>query len=244
MNIAIKNSTLSESTIIWAVICSILLHILFFVVVPNVKFDVIKKTSDQLTVEIMQPKPPEPVVIPEPPKPVEQIKPAPQPIKPLPKKELKPEPAPVENIKPEPTQAEPPPPSSMITAAPKVDAPTTITVPPPPEPPKEMQLNQDDINAARGAYVQDVENELKRNHRYPRAAVQRGVQGEVKIKIVINKEGTVVGATVQESSGSNILDDAAIATVNRSNLKQFYPDILRGRDYEFSSLIKFTLTNP
>ncbi len=127
---------MNESTLIWAVICSILLHTLFFVVVPNFKFDAIKKIPDQLTVEIMQPKPPEPVVIPEPPKPVEPIKPQPEQIKPLPKKELKPEPRPVET-KPEPVQAEPPPPPTVITAAPKVDAPAVITVPPH-EPPKKI----------------------------------------------------------------------------------------------------------
>jgi protein TonB len=118
---------------------------------------------------------------------------------------------------------------------------------PPPEPPKKIEPNQpsqDDINTARGAYVRNVENELKRNHRYPRVAIQRGIQGEVKVKIAINNEGAVISATVQESSGSNILDEAAIATVNNSNLKQFYPDILRGRDYEFTTLIKYTLTNP
>jgi protein TonB len=218
---------------------------LLVAVIPEFKLNNAKKVPDVLKVELVQPKPPKPVVIPEPPKPVEQIKSAPEPIKPLPKKELKPEPMPVQDIKPEPAPAEPVPPPAVITATPKVDAPPVITVPPPPpEPPKKIEPSQDDISAARGAYIQNVENELKRNHRYPRAAIQRGIQGAVKVKIIIDNEGAVVAATVLEPSGNNILDEAAISTVNRSNLKQFYPEILRGRDYEFNTLIKFTLTNP
>jgi periplasmic protein TonB len=244
LDISIKNSTadtkFSESTLIWAVICSILLHILFFVVVPNFKFDAIKKIPDQLTVEIVQPKKPEPVVIPEPPKPIDPIKPQPEQIKPLPKKELKLEPKPIET-RPEPMQHEPPPPT-VITAAPKVEGPPVITVPPP-EPPKKIEPSDADINAAKNTYIQNVENELKRNHRYPKIAVQRGIQGEVKIKIIIDKEGNVVASTVLESSKNATLDEGALATVNRSNLKRFYPEILHGRDYEFTTLIAFTLTD-
>jgi periplasmic protein TonB len=244
LEISIKNTALNESTLIWAIVCSILLHILFFVVVPNVKFDAIKKIPDVLKVEIVQPKKPESVVIPEPPKPIEPIKQAPEPIKPLPKKVLSPEPKPIES-KPEPLQHEPPPPPSVITAAPKNDvAPPEITVPqPPPEPPKKTEPSDDEINAAKGTFTQNVEDELKRNHRYPRVAQQRSIEGIVKVKIILDKEGNVINIAVIESSGNSILDEGAIATVKRSNLKQFYPKILHGRDYEFSTRIAFRLAD-
>lgn len=242
MTIAIKNSSLNESTIIWAITCSILLHILFFVVVPNFKFDVTKKIPDRLTVEIVNPKPPEPVakpkIAPEPPKPVEKIKPVPRLTKPLPKKEVKLEPKPAVS-KPDPILAEPP---TIITAAPKEDASAEIKVPPPPpDPPKKIEPNDSDINAARDAYTQNVQSELRRNHRYPKIAESRGIQGEVKVKIVIDKEGNVSNVTVLESSGNASLDEGAIATVRRSNLKQFYPEILHGRSYEFTTPIVFTI---
>ena len=240
MDISIKPSSINENTLIWAVICSILLHILFFVEVPNFKFDTIKKTPDPLTVEIMQPTPPTPVALPEPPKPVEPVKPQPEQIKPLPKKEVKLEPKPVES-KAEPVQTEPPP--AVITATQKVDAPSEIKVPPPPpDPPKKTEPNDSEINAARDAYTQNVQSELRRNHRYPKIAESRGIQGEVKVKIAIDKEGNVSNVTVLESSGNASLDEGAIATVKRSNLKQFYPEILHGRSYEFTTPIVFTLT--
>ena len=243
MNIAIKNPSLSESTIIWAVTCSILLHILFFVGVPNFKFDTVKKTPRLLTVEIVQPKKlePEPVILPEPPKPVEPIKPQPEQIKHLPKKEVKLKPKPVES-KPDPIQAEPPAPPTIITAAPKADTSAEIKVPPPPpELPKKVEPNDSEINAARDAYTQNVQSELRRNHRYPKIAESRGIQGEVKVKIIIDKEGNVSNVTVLESSGNASLDEGAIATVKRSNLKQFYPEILHGRSYEFTAPIVFTI---
>lgn len=243
MNITIKNSSLNESALIWAVTCSILLHIAFFAVVPNFKFDTAKKTPRLLTVEIVQPKKldPEPVILPKSPKPVEPIKPQPEQIKSLPKKEVKFEPKPAVS-KPDPILAEPPTPPTIITAAPKEDASAEIKVPPPPpDPPKKIEPNDSDINAARDAYTQNVQSELRRNHRYPRIAESRGIQGEVKVKIVIDKEGNVSNVIVLESSGNASLDEGAIATVRRSNLKQFYPEILHGRSYEFTTPIVFTI---
>ena len=213
---------------------------MFFAVVPNFKFDAIKKTPRLLTVEIVQPKKldPEPVILPKSPKPVEPIKPLPEQIKPLPKKEVKVEPKPAVS-KPDPILAEPP---TIITAAPKEDASAEIKVPPPPpDPPKKIEPNDSDINAARDAYTQNVQSELRRNHRYPKIAESRGIQGEVKVKIVIDKEGNVSNVTVLESSGNASLDEGAIATVRRSNLKQFYPEILHGRSYEFTTPIVFTI---
>ena len=223
-----------------------LLHVLLVVVLPNFKFDISKDNPEPLTIEIVQPTPPAPVTLPEPVVEPEPIKSEPikkpklitEPVKPIPKKS--PESEPIQEANPEPLTAKPPP--SVITAAPKIDAPAVITAPPP-EPIQKTEPNDREINAAREAYTQSILNELRRNHRYPRIAEQRGIQGEVKVKILIDKEGSVVGITVIESSGNSSLDEGAIATVKRSNLKQFYPEILRGRNYEFTAPIKFALIN-
>ena len=186
----LKTPSLNESTLIWAVVCSILLHILFFVVMPNFKFDAIKKIPDQLTVEIMQPKPPEPVVIPEPPAPIEQAKP--EPIKPLPKKIPKPEPSPIKELSPEPVQTEsPPPPPAVIAVAPKVDAPPVITVPPPPpEPPKKLEPSEDDINAALGQYGGTLGRAIAKHKQYPKIAQMRGWQGDCMLDLKIDSAAT------------------------------------------------------
>jgi periplasmic protein TonB len=244
LDIAIKNSSISENTLIWAIICSILLHILLFVVIPNFKFDAINKIPDTLTVEILQPKPPEPVVIPEPPKPVEPIKPAPEPIKPLPKKEFKPEPKPIET-RPEPVQAEPPPPPAVITAAPKVDAPPVITVPPPPpEPPKKIELNEDDINAALNQYGGTLGRAIAKHKQYPKIAQMRGWQGDCLLDLKIGSSGIVLSASVKESSGHEALDNQALEMVRKAAPFPTPPDVLRGRSFNITVPVSFKLENP
>ena len=244
MNITIKNSSLNESTIIWAVTCSILLHILFFVVVPNFKFDVTKKTPDWLTVEIVNPKPPEAVVIPEPPKPVEKIKPAPERIKTLPKKELEPEPTPVQNIRPEPepTQAKPPSPPSVITAAPKVDAPPIITAPPPPpEPPKKIEPSQDDIKAALGQYSSTLGRAIAKHKQYPKIAQIRGWQGDCLLDLKLDGSGNVLSASVKKSSGHEALDNQALEMARKAAPFPAPPDVLRDRSFNLTVPVSFKL---
>jgi protein TonB len=242
LDISIKNSSMNESTLIWAVACSILLHILFFVVVPNFKFDAIKKIPDQLTVEIMQPKPPEPVVIPEPPKPVEPIKPQPEQIKPLPKKELRPEPKPIETT-PEPVQAEPPPPPTVITTAPKVDVPPIVTVPPP-EPPKIIEPNEDDINAALGQYGNTLGRAIAKHKQYPKIAAMRGWQGECLLDLKLDGNGNVLSASVKESSGHEALDNQALEMVRKASPFPAPPEVLRGRSFNITVPVSFKLENP
>lgn len=236
MDIAIKNPSINESTITWAVTCSILLHILFFVVVPNFKFDVTKKIPDQLTVEIVNPKPPEPTALPEPPKPVKQIKPTPEPIKPLPKKEFKPESIPVQNIKPE-----PPPPPSIITAAPKVDAPPTITVPPPPEPPKKIEPSQDDINAALGQYSSTLGRAIAKHKSYPKIAQMRGWQGDCLLDLKLDGNGNVLSASVKETSGHEVLDNQALEMARKAAPFPAPPDVLRDRSFNITVPVSFKL---
>ena len=246
MTIAIKNSSLNKSTIVWAVICSILLHILFFAVVPNFKFDTIKKIPDQLTVELVQPKPPEPTAQPELPKPVEQIKPTPEPIKPLPKKEPKLEPTPAQNIKPAPTQAErlplePPAPPSVITAAPKIDAPPTITVPPPPEPPKKIEPSQDDINAALGQYSSTLGRAIAKHKSYPKIAQMRGWQGDCLLDLKLDGNGNVLSASVKESSGHEALDNQALEMARKAAPFPAPPEVLRDRSFNLTVPVSFKL---
>ena len=255
MTIAIKNSSLNESALIWAVTCSILLHIVFFAVVPNFKFDVTKKIPDRLTVEIVNPKPPEPLaepkIAPEPPKPVEKIKPAPEPIIPLQKKELNPEPTPVQNIKPEPTQVErlplePPAPPSVITAAPKVDAQPTITAPltPPLSPqdvPKKIERSQDDINAALGQYSSTLGRAIAKHKSYPKIAQMRGWEGDCLLDLKLDGNGNVLSASVKESSGHEALDNQALEMVRKASPFPAPPEVLRDRSFNLTVPVSFKL---
>jgi len=240
---SIKNSSINESTLIWAVICSILLHILFFVVVPNFKFDAIKKIPEVLTVEIVQPKKPEPVLIPELPKPIEPIKQAPEPIKPLPKNLPKPklEPLPIKETSPEPVHTEPPPPPAVITAAPKVDTPPVITVPPP-EPPKKIEPTED-ISAALSQYGGTLGRAIAKHKQYPKIAQMRGWQGDCLLDLKIDASGNVLSANVKESSGHDALDNQALEMAHKAAPFPAPPEALRGRSFNITVPVSFKLEN-
>lgn len=255
MDIAIKNTGFKESTIIWAVVCSILLHVLLFVVIPAFKFDSVKKMPDVLKVVLVQPKKPEP--IPEPiPEKIEPLKPEPlkpKDIKPVPiKKVIEPvqaqkiEPAapePKQETKPEPAQTEPPVPK-VIALEPKPaeskpeEKPAFVAPIPQPQ-----AVSDEDIGAARSAYIKSIHQELKRNHRYPKMAERNGISGEVKVEIKFDNDGNVVSANVVESSGNASLDEGALATVKRSNFKQYMKQVLVGQIDTITVPIVFTLAS-
>lgn len=246
MDISIKNPSINaranEGTLIWAIICSILLHLLLLAIVPSFKFDAIKEIPQELTIQIQQPKPPEPVVVPEPPKPVEPIKPAPEPIKPLPKKMPKPDPIPVQNIKPEPVTSEPPPPPVVITAAPKVDAPPVITAPPPPpEPPKKIEPDEADISAALSQYGGTLGRAIAKHKQYPKIAQMRGWQGDCLLDLKIDGSGNVLSANVKESSGFEALDKQALEMVRKASPFPAPPEALRGRSFDITVPVSFKL---
>jgi len=46
---------------------------------------------------------------------------------------------------------------------------------------------------------------------YPKEALDDSIQGTVKVQVVVSKAGTVTSAKVDSSSGSKVLDDAALA---------------------------------
>lgn len=248
MDISIKPASINENTLIWAVICSILLHILFFVEVPKFRFDTIKKTPDPLTVEIMQPTLPAPVVLPEPVQPEPIVEPEPikkpklitEPIKPIPKKS--PEPAPIQEANPEPVTAEPSPPT-VITAAPKVDAPPVITVPPP-EPPKKVELNENDINNALSQYGSTLGRAIAKHKQYPKIAQMRGWQGDVLLDLKLDGSGNVLSANVKESSGFEALDKQALEMVRKASPFPAPPEALRNRSFNITVPVSFKLENP
>jgi periplasmic protein TonB len=244
LDIAIKNNSINESTLIWAVICSILLHVLLAAVLPNLKFDISKENLQPLTIEIMQPEPPalpEPIVQPEPikPEPIKKPELIKEPIKPV--KQKSPEPSPIQEAIVEPAPTEPPPPN-IIAASPKVDAPPVVTVPlPPPEPPKKLELSEDDISIARGQYGGTLGRAIAKHKSYPKIAQMRGWQGEVLLDLKLDGAGNVLSATIKESSGHESLDNQALEMVRKASPFPAPPEALRGRSFNITVPVSFKL---
>ena len=225
-------------------ICSILLHILLAVVLPNFKLDITEKKPQPLTVEIMQPTPPAPVAMPEPVVEPEPIKPEPikkpklitEPIKPIPKKS--PEPAPIQEASPEPALTDPTP--IIINATPKIDAPPVITVPPP-EPPKKVEPNENDVSNALSQYGGTLGRAIAKHKSYPKIAQMRGWQGECLLDLKIDSSGNVLSTNIKQSSGYESLDNQALEMVRKASPFPAPPEALRGRSFNITVPVSFKL---
>jgi periplasmic protein TonB len=243
---SITHSKSNEHLLVWTLICSILLHAIIAIVVPSFDFTSEQPPKQELTVELVQPEKPQAVAEAAPERPIpaepEPVKETPKPIKKTQKPvERTPLVEPITEPNPEPTPSAPPP--EVIAVAPKTEVKPMFVAPPspPPEPVKATGPSESDIDAARSAYRNQVQRELKRNQRYPKIAETRGIEGDVKLEISIDDDGNVTNVAVAESSGNSALDDAAIAAVKRSNLKQYMQDILRGYVDKITVTVGFKL---
>jgi protein TonB len=71
-------------------------------------------------------------------------------------------------------------------------------------------------NAAVSNYPGQIASRLRRSLRYPREAQRQGIRGEVHVQFTVNAGGGVGGVSIARSSGSPVLDQAALQTVQRA----------------------------
>jgi protein TonB len=232
---------------VWALMLSAGLHILAAVMIPNIRWEDLKK-PEVLQVELAPPqKAPEPE-----PAPVE-LQPEPEPPPPPPKEvpkpritpqpEPKPVPSPEPVAEPLPPQSEPEvvaPPPAVITAPP-VEEPAFTAPPPPPEPPRPTGPTQSDLDAARNLYKSMLEREILKHKTYPRIATMRGWQGEAVIELQIDSNGQPSQIRVQTSSGYEVLDKTAMDMVRKTVSSTRLPEILRGTISTFLVPVSFRL---
>jgi periplasmic protein TonB len=70
-----------------------------------------------------------------------------------------------------------------------------------------------DVASARQGWLAEVRSAVQRRKSYPREAERRGIEGQSTVSITLDAGGRLVGATLAGSSGSSLLDDAAMAAV-------------------------------
>ena len=255
--LASKHPAFQYNLLVWAIVCSILLHALLAITLPNLDFDITKKKPVELKIEILQPVKPiiEPVLEPIkpqviPPKPKEILIPKP---KSQPKVQPKVVPdvpldaprkvAPSPEIVPtaqEPVQSEPAP--QVIAVAPQADVSPVIVVPPtPPVPEPPPQASEIDINAALGQYSSTLFRAFAKHKQYPKIAQMRGWQGQCTLEIKIDSAGNVQSTRIKESSGYDALDNQAIEMSKKAAPFPAPPNALQGRSFTISVPISFKL---
>ncbi len=247
MDTAIKTFRINENTLIWAIVCSILLHALLAITLPNFKFDTTKE-SQELTIEIQQPKQPEPVaeVAPEEPKPIEPPKPIKKitETKPTPKPITKTveAPSPIQEVESSPPEVVNPQPN-VIAIAPTENTTPVATVAVPIEE-KPIEHSKADVDNALGEYGSALGRAIAKHKQYPKIAQMRGWQGDVILDLKLDGNGKVLSANVRESSGFEALDKQALEMVRKASPFPAPPEVLRSRSFNITVPVSFKLENP
>lgn len=178
----------------------------------------------------------------------EVLLPPPPPL-PAPPKEIKtPEPlAPKTETTPPPRQADLPapalmsPPEAPVRDTPPPTKPTAVAMPAP-TPAPEPDTSKAQAASLENEYASLVRAMLNATKRYPtgRAVSQQRPQGKVKVWFTLARGGALLEAGILESSNSNLLDDAAIATVRRGLYPPFPANTWVDHEFhKFSAEIDF-----
>ncbi len=140
------------------------------------------------------------------PKPAPKRKPAPEPViqKPAPKPQPATEPMP-----------EPPKPKPPAVEAPAVAAePIQERVPqPPPAEPAAVPLDA----VATAKYEQLLVAWLEQHKKYPRRAKRMRIEGEGRLRILIDRTGRIQHVTLEQRTGNRLLDKAALKMAERAD---------------------------
>ena len=125
---------------------------------------------------------------------------------------------------------EPPAPPSPVAAAPQSPAEAPARIP--------ESVDPSMFDAYRLALI----NAAKRYKRYPVQAMERGWEGRVEIRLVVDANGAIKSALVKTSSRYQVLDDLALEMVRRAfnALAQVQP-APRGREFTVDVPVVFEL---
>ena len=197
---------------------------------------------------------PAPVVPPPPPVLSEPLPPPPMPVTPPPLVVAPPPPIPIpvpETPVLAPPVPVPPPVPPRKRQPPHHAAPPRIVPQPAPEPPVAMAPPRPASPAPAAApptpshalpnFEALLLARLEQFKHYPRTAMNRGEQGTVRIRFSMNRAGEVLDAAIAQSSGHDLLDQEALATVRRAApLPPIPPDIPQAR-LDITVPIRFAL---
>lgn len=84
-----------------------------------------------------------------------------------------------------------------------------------------LKLTQPDAGQIEAVYRHELLEAIARQKNYPEAARRRGLEGVVLVEFIISLNGEISQVKIERTSGSNILDRAAVSSVRR--LKRFKP---------------------
>lgn len=154
-----------------------------------------------------------------------EIEPAPadNPLVALP--ELKPQVQPEEKLKPSPPQQQiAPPKAERVAPAPAV-----------------ARIGNNSSTVLPPAWISQLLAHLNRHKRYPTIARSYHEEGVVVLSFTMDRDGHVLAHNIAKSSGSQVLDEEALAMLRRSEPLPAFPTDVSGASRTFSVPIQFSL---
>ena len=91
------------------------------------------------------------------------------------------------------------------------------------------------------AFAETFVNQVVRDQGYPAEALALGLEGTVRVTVVIGPDGRVKSASVAASSGHPLLDAEAVRKVRDAESLPVPPALLRGREFSLVLPISFRL---
>ena len=93
---------------------------------------------------------------------------------------------------------------------------------------------------ARNLYRLDVTRSILRHVIYPSRSLRARQEGTAVVVVTVNKEGDLLGHAIEESSGHQNLDNAAMQAIERATFSSF-PDGIDEDELELLVPVRFTL---
>lgn len=94
---------------------------------------------------------------------------------------------------------------------------------------------------ARQFYVSDAIKKIRSKTRYPQRALDRGQAGNVRVAVVIDRQGNILSTNILENSKHDLLNKEALDAIKRSAPFSTLPDAISGARFEFTVPMRWTL---
>ncbi len=91
-------------------------------------------------------------------------------------------------------------------------------------------------------YTNSVRKKIESKKKYPIIARNMGIEGRTRIKLVINKDGSLEKAEILETSGYEILDETALQSIRDAAPFTPIPDELKKNKLELSIYLTFEIS--
>jgi protein TonB len=90
-------------------------------------------------------------------------------------------------------------------------------------------------------YFEELHQHLRKFRTYPKEALNTLSEGKVIVRLVVARDGQVLEATIDQSSGSYLIDETELETIRRASPVPPLPDAMSGKAVVLKLPIRYSL---